>query len=294
MAHASVSLATAGAELVGRLGGRWHDGQGFCLCPAHDDHNPSLSIRIGRVALLFKCFAGCDTLDVIRAIRRLDLAIPASAQNGINPPSPLSPSVGASERIWDTSIAVDGTNGARYLLGRGLRPPWLDLRYHPRTPLGRGRGVVFRPAIVAAVREGRRLTAIHRTFLDARTARKAPDLDNPRRMLGRPAHGAVQLAQPVRTLGLAEGIETALAAMQILRIPVWATLGAERAGRIRLPDCLERLVLLFDNDPAGWKAEQRARDAYRRPGLSILTRWPPANDDWAELVDPHGQPGRVA
>ncbi|WP_454883011.1 DUF7146 domain-containing protein [Sphingomonas oryzagri] len=279
-----------------KLGGHWHDDRGMCLCPCHEDRTPSLSVRIGRSTLLFKCFAGCDTLDVLRAIRRLDLVLPGRTRDRDDHRSSLTerPNSRAAERIWQAATGIEATPGARYLHSRGLAPPWADLRYHPRTPLGGGRSVVFRPAIVAAIREGKRFTAIHRTFLDARTASKAPDLDTPRRMLGRPAHGAVQLARPSTILGLAEGIETALAAMQIHRIPVWATLGAERAGRIRLPDRLERLVLLFDNDPAGWKAEQRAREAYRHPGLSILTRWPPANDDWAELVDPRGQPGRAA
>jgi hypothetical protein len=43
--------------------------QCMCLCPAHDDHNPSLSIREdsdGKV--LVYCFAGCDTSKVLAAV----------------------------------------------------------------------------------------------------------------------------------------------------------------------------------------------------------------------------------
>lgn len=282
-----------GAEIVRRLGGYWHDERGMCRCPCHEDRTPSLSVRVGERALLFKCFSGCDTLDVLAAIRRLGIAIPPPRQGPVGESSAGPGITAAAQRIWHKSVAIADTPGARYLLGRDLPPPWLDLRYHPRTPLGRGRNVAFRPAIIAAVREGTRLTAIQRTFLDAKSASKAPDLENPRRMLGRPAHGAVRLARPSTTLGLAEGVETALAAMQIHRIPVWATLGADRADRIQLPNRLERLVLLFDNDPAGWMADQRAREAYRRPGLSILTRWPPAND-WADLMGRRVRPIRAA
>ena len=44
-------------------------GKWIARCPAHDDHNPSLSIREfddGRV--LIHCFAGCGTDDVLAAL----------------------------------------------------------------------------------------------------------------------------------------------------------------------------------------------------------------------------------
>jgi hypothetical protein len=39
------------------------------LCPAHDDHEPSLSIAEGEDGrVLIKCFAGCKTEDVVAAL----------------------------------------------------------------------------------------------------------------------------------------------------------------------------------------------------------------------------------
>lgn len=279
-------ISAVGANLVKRLGGIWHKDRGLCLCPAHDDHSPSLSIRVGRRALLFKCFAGCDTLDVLRAIRRLRLLLP---DGPVLAPSKeirfVQTGAGPALRTWDASTSLAATPAEIYLANRLLTPPWHDLRYNTRTPLGRGRAVVFRPAMIAAVRERHRLVAIHRTFLDPATATRAGDLAEPRMMLGRPGRGAVQLMPAGPVLGLAEGIETALAAMRLHRIPVWAILGTERAGHILLPDRLERLVLLFDRDAAGWKASQRARLAYRRPGLEIISPWPPLpNNDWADVL----------
>nr|WP_302849137.1 toprim domain-containing protein [Sphingobium sp. AS12] len=105
-------------------------------------------------------------------------------------------------------------------------------------------------------------------------------------MLGRPGRGAVQLAAATTVLGLAEGVETALAAMRLHRIPVWATLGAERAAHVLLPSGLKRLVLLFDRDAAGWKANRLAHLAYNRPGLEIVSPWPPAPcNDWADVLE---------
>ena len=36
-------------------------------CPAHDDHNPSLSIRKGDDEWLLHCHAGCATENVVAA-----------------------------------------------------------------------------------------------------------------------------------------------------------------------------------------------------------------------------------
>lgn len=53
----------------------------MCHCPAHEDRTPSLSIRAGRTNLLVKCFAGCPTRDVLRALRALQLEVPRSERN---------------------------------------------------------------------------------------------------------------------------------------------------------------------------------------------------------------------
>ena len=76
-------LEAAGAALVRGLGGFWQGSTGMCRCPAHDDRTPSLSVRVGDTRLLFKCFAGCDTRDVLRAIRRLDPNALGAKGNGI-------------------------------------------------------------------------------------------------------------------------------------------------------------------------------------------------------------------
>jgi hypothetical protein len=45
--------------IVESLQGTWSRGKGMCCCPAHDDRTPSLSVTLGRKAILFHCFAGC-------------------------------------------------------------------------------------------------------------------------------------------------------------------------------------------------------------------------------------------
>ena len=56
--------------VLSRLKGVRPNGTGhMALCPAHDDRNPSLSISPGNGSgLLIKCFAGCDTEAVLKAV----------------------------------------------------------------------------------------------------------------------------------------------------------------------------------------------------------------------------------
>ncbi len=53
---------------------RWHSDHKFsACCPAHDDHNPSLSVTDIGGKILLKCFAGCTQDEVIGALRDLGL-----------------------------------------------------------------------------------------------------------------------------------------------------------------------------------------------------------------------------
>jgi len=56
--------------IVESLKGTRRQGKGMCCCPAHDDRTPSLSVTLGRKAILFHCFAGCSNEDVIAALDR--------------------------------------------------------------------------------------------------------------------------------------------------------------------------------------------------------------------------------
>ncbi|QJU59345.1 virulence-associated protein E [Sphingomonas sp. AP4-R1] len=278
-------LAARGQNLVRALGGAWHVDRGMCRCPAHLDRTPSLSVRVGETALLFKCFAGCATGAVLRSLDRIDPR--ALRARAIVPHRPAG-SPWSEERIatlWREASAMSGTPAERYLVARGIDQESVALRYAARVPVRLDRELHFRPAMLAAVCEGSRIVALQRSFLDLGRTTLARDLAQPRRMLGKPGQGAVMLASAGPILGLAEGIETALSAMQLLGIPVWATLGAERLARIRLPARLERLVLLPDTDPAGVAACQRAITAYagRTPSVEVRMPPPPAKD-WNDAL----------
>lgn len=274
------------ARLAQRLGGTNDGTSAMCLCPAHDDRKPSLSIRIGHTRLLFKCFAGCETRDVLRAIRALglwDRGWEQTPRQRVRR-KPAFDGRAVACALWREATSISDGPAARYLNARGLPGPWPALRYHPQTPLGRGHTLVRRPALLSVIVDNSGVCAIQRSFLDTAHAALAPDLDPPRRMLGTPGGGSVRLAWPADCLGVAEGYETALSAMRRFGMPVWATLGNERFGHIDIPAHVSTLLLLPDNDVAGRRGELAARARHAAPGRRILVCWPPAHvSDWNDL-----------
>jgi len=135
---------------------------------------------------------------------------------------------------------------------------------------------------LVGVREGHRLVAFQRIFLDPATADYECKV-----MLGQPGQGAWQ-GRPLQgdTLAIAEGFETAAAFTILHGVPCWATLGARRFDHLGLPSALANLLLAQDNDPEGEAAAVRAEAHYARPRLNIRRAPPPGRiKDWAIVLD---------
>lgn len=135
--------------------------------------------------------------------------------------------------------------------------------------------------MLAAVTSDIGIIAVHRTFLNVESGKLAA-FDRPKRALGSLGFGSVRLAPPVQgRLGLAEGIESALSAMQLFGISCWATLGNERFGLVAIPEGVRELHLFIDNDAGGALAEKRALKAYAAPHRVIHSRAPASSGfDW--------------
>ncbi|HET6525031.1 DUF7146 domain-containing protein [Sphingopyxis sp.] len=239
---------------------------------------------------MFKCFAGCDTGDVLRAIRRLDPNAIAAKGEGI--PQNLQLGRWLQQRardLWRNGRPIPGTIAETYLRNRSIDIAPDCLRFCDQTPLGKGKMATFRPAMLAAVTDDSGLLAVQRTFLD-RLGRRSRDLRRPRRLLAHPSAGAVRLTPANDTLGIAEGVETAISAMVLLGIPVWAALGNERFPHIGIPKCVSRLILLPDNDYAGRIAVPLAEKAHAMPGRRIDTIWPwNGRNDWNDVLREGGK-----
>jgi phage/plasmid primase-like uncharacterized protein len=129
----------------------------------------------------------------------------------------------------------------------------------------------------------REIVAVQLTFLDRTKPIKAR-VDYPRRIIG-PANGAATRLGPVaETLGLAEGCETAHAAMLIHDVPVWSVNGRERLPLFKPPAGVRRLIIFADPDLPGRNAAEAARAAHES-ALDIEIRFPdgPPGDDYADV-----------
>lgn len=283
------SVEAEGRRLVERLGGRWSPNGGMCSCPAHDDRTPSLSVRPGRTRLLLHCFAGCDPSAILRALEAGRLLEPSaylldtSGTHEARPERGEGAGNAVALRLWNESRSIVGTPAAAYLASRGLNAASAQLRYHPRTPHGRSPLTQYRPALIAAVRDDSGLVAVHRTFIESGGGGLA-SLADPRCGLGRFGSGAVRLGGSAPSLGLAEGIETALSATALFGVPCWATLGTERFGRVALPAEVRQLFLFLDHDGGGRRAERLAREAFAQ--VERIETYVPERpgDDWNDVL----------
>ena len=280
-----------GRSIVEALGGKWSTAGGMCRCPAHNDRTPSLSVRMGTRNLLFHCFSGCETRDVLAALRRGG-RVRKSDRSAVDllATEATGPTAEIIAQLWNAGRATEGTLADRYLRSRRIAANDAQLRFHPRVQVGSRSLATFHPALLAAVRDDSGVIAVHRTLLDAETAGHAA-IDRPKRMLGRPLAGAVRLGEPKSVLGIAEGLETALSAAALLDIQVWAVLGNERFGKVSIPQTVRKLIVLPDRDAGGERAAALAQ-TQARDGLAIETRWPPAGaNDWNDVAMARGGEG---
>jgi putative DNA primase/helicase len=104
------------------------------------------------------------------------------------------------------------------------------------------------PAMLSLIQEADgKFAGLHRTYLTADGMKAA--VPEPRKILGALGTGsAVRLAAGGPTLGIAEGIETALAAQQIFNVPVWAALTAGNLERWTPPQGTREVFVFGDND----------------------------------------------
>ena len=149
-------------------------------------------------------------------------------------------------------------------------PP--SIRFHPG--LKHGPTGLTLPAMVSAVQApDRQICAIHRTFLTEYGTKTTAS--TPKMALGPLGAGAVRLAKAGRVLGLAEGIEDALAVMQLCELPCWASLGGARLARVDLPVEVREVHIFADGDEPGREAAEKAVRRFRREGLKARAFLPP-------------------
>jgi putative DNA primase/helicase len=276
---ANVAVALGGA----RQCGQWWS----CRCPVHDDRTPSLSVRDGDRGLLVRCWAGCDPRDVRAELRRRGL-IGGRTESRPQPDirddgtrraaeeSDRQRRIAAAMDIWTESSPANGTIVERYLHSRGITlPHTATIRMH---------GMMYhresseqRPAMLALVEHtDRGPTGVHLTYLAIDGSMKAT-IEPAKRSLGHVAGAAVRLAPASELLMVAEGIETALSAMQAYELPAWAALSTSGIKALVLPPLVRTIIILADNDAngAGELAARTAAERWLAEGRRVRLAMPP-------------------
>lgn len=285
MARLPLDAEIRARNIVEQLGGVWRGTRGECRCPAHDDGSPSLSVRLGDTAILFHCFAGCTTIEVLKALQRHKLhdrgplSMPAA--------KPRRDMGALALRLWKASQPVAGTLAEQYLLARGLSAPSpKSLRFNAATILGSGSNKRTMPAMIAAVESDLGLVAVQRTFLDPADVLHKP-IPKPKVSLGLLGTAAIRLAPATDELGLAEGIEDAMSAMEWFGTPTWALGGVERLAFVAIPEKVRRVIVYGDSGRAAERLLEKARDHLTANGRELVVRIPEQHDDWNDAWKAH-------
>lgn len=162
------------------------------------------------------------------------------------------------ETVGATVQATPGDLVDAYLSTRGIDQTEYPKAIRYGASMRDGEGGV-RPCMVALVgvhgetndRGQQRYCSLHRTFLRPDGKGKA-EMASPRKMMpGSIPDGACVMLSDwpgYGPIGIAEGIETALAASAIFQMPVWAAINATMMSKWAPPAGAEEVVIFADND----------------------------------------------
>jgi len=244
----------------------------------------------------------------------------ASRKSWASSPRPRPPErdresvIEALNRIWEHSLDPTDRRAVPlrlYLSRRGLSGVKLDgdvVRFHPalqywsRNHHDKLELVGRFPAMVALVigSDGMPVT-VHRTYLTPEGCKaRVPE---PRKLMGYPGDrlvgGAIRLFPSAPVLGVAEGIETALAVHLRTGMPVWSAVSAGLLARLEPPADTSLIVVWADRDRsgAGESAAKSLHERMLRRGIPVAVHLPPGpipmgakGIDWADVwSDCHGR-----
>ncbi|MET3925961.1 toprim domain-containing protein [Devosia sp. 2618] len=293
------SLGVAGAMLTGKHGAcpvcggkdrfRFDDkgGKGTWFCAQqHGTESDNASGSAGNGFRLIMDMKGSDFADAARLVESVigvDSA-PIDSTPQIDPRHDQAETYAAVRAVWKSGKKiVAGDLADRYLSKRlGSYAPSRALRFHPA--LNRN-GEPCAALISAFVDIHGDLAGLQRTYL-TQYGDKVPG-SAPRLTMGLlPAGGAVRLARHEKALGIAEGVETALAATALFGIPCWSALNAGRLETWEPPEGVTEIVIFGDNDlnNVGQAAAFALGKRLNQKFIAQVMIAPEPNTDWNDTL----------
>jgi putative DNA primase/helicase len=239
---------------------RGQDGDGMWICNQCQPHpRPAIDLAIAFTGKPFP--EAARTIDTFLGDRPVILQAPTPIRPSDEDKRPYE----YAKKVWRRGVRIrPGDVVDLYLRRRGvgmdIYPPCLRV-----SPLDWYRddatGLQTRhPAMFALVTNpAGRHVATHRTFL-AEDGRGKAVVTTPRKMAGPSGSGpTIRLMPTAPLMGIAEGIETAIAAARLFRIPVWSVLSAHGIQTFEPPPECQHLIVFADHDTHG--VSQRAAEA---------------------------------
>jgi putative DNA primase/helicase len=212
--------------------------------------------------------------DYRTAVREIEKVI-GTVEPEFKPRAARATPLSEIKSAWDAGTGLTGDDPVSvYLASRAIRP--IDGVRSVRQA---------REGMLALMRDtGGHGCQLHRTLLLG--GRKAGVRFMPGPI---PPGAAVRLMHHGATLGIAEGIETALSAAILFKVPCWAALNAALLERWEPPPDVGKVVIFGDNDRNGsWVGEAAAYALAKRlgaRGLSVDVQIPGTDGaDWNDVL----------
>lgn len=245
-------------------------GQGLYFCHCSDGSKGGIE--------LLKCCKGVDFKGACELIESVIGECPRDKEEA--KPQPQS---------WAQRLRreVVKTKRSAYLEGRGLEVPSV-LDWHKSLPYyDDGKEAGRYPAMLAPVMHKGQFLTYHATYLDA--GGKAPVNPNRKLLPGKSNRGAaVPLYEPKDgVIGVAEGIETAIAAKLLFGVPAWAALNTAMLKNFEPPADVEAVIIYGDNDAnhAGQAAAHALAHRLIGQGFDATVTFPEqVGHDWADVL----------
>lgn len=293
------ALGIAATSLTGRHGAcpvcggkdrfRFDDkeGRGTWFCAQQhgtDSSNPSGSA--GNGFRLLMDMKGCGFAEVARLVETVigvgyvQIAVAPRIETGQDE----AETAAAVRAVWRSAQPIlAGDIADQYLRKRvGSYAPTRALRFHPA--LNRN-GMPCAALIAAFVSVDGELAGLQRTYL-TQYGDKAPG-GAPRLTMGSlPAGGAIRLARHGKRLGIAEGVETALAATALHGVPCWSALSSGRLEVWQPPEGVTEVIIFGDNDDNNvGQASALALAGRLQKTIAVQVMLPPeVGTDWNDVL----------